>query len=40
MMISLEALKDTPTAGDYLAENKAFLVKQKAESSRAIRRID
>jgi hypothetical protein len=31
LMISLEAIKDTPTAADYLAENKAFLVKQKAE---------
>jgi hypothetical protein len=31
MMISVETLKDTPTAADYLAENKAFLVKQKSE---------
>jgi hypothetical protein len=31
MMISVETLKDTPTAAEYLAENKAFLVKQKSE---------
>ena len=29
LMISVEAHKDTPSAADYLAENKAFLVKQK-----------
>jgi hypothetical protein len=31
LMISVETLKDTPTAAEYLAENKAFLVKQKGE---------
>ena len=31
LMISLEALKDTPSGVDYLSENRAFLVKQKAE---------
>jgi hypothetical protein len=31
MMISIETLKDTPSAADYLSENKAYLVKQKGE---------
>jgi hypothetical protein len=31
LMISLETLKDTPAAVEYLAENRTFLVKQKAE---------
>jgi hypothetical protein len=30
-MISVEALKDTPSAADYLAECRAFLLKQKGE---------
>jgi hypothetical protein len=29
LMITVETLKNTPTANDYLAENKAFLTKQK-----------